>query len=506
MKETNFFHYSAFRTASNFTKAGFQLSNNIKVTNILARVASLENLIAAYKAIKPKPNNSAPSPTPEIRDKVTIQKLQVLSSDILNYRFEFKSSYQAIAPGPQANVPPLITPSFINKIVRQSIKQQLDLLFDPLFLDCSHGFRPGRRRHSALNQIKTQFNGVNWAIEGNIRNCFQNIKFDTLYALIERHVADNGFKILTQKLYQSRHMTNNHKKGSDENMQNRSVWLTFINIALHELDCLIIEKTGHIHLQYKAPYQGPKYPKPLPQHITKRSGQISADQISFRQNNTQVQYIRYATKFIIGVAGNKGLCKSLTKKVSTFLQQHLGLSLFEDRTKITNLISDRAIFLDVWIYSASRFPLPYKKGTIPAPHVVISAPVFELINRLINQGIGQKLQKGRWKPCYVGCLVHAPDEVIIKEFAYKWLKIWDYYKVCDNASHISHIIYLLKYSCAARLSMKHKKTLRSYKKVFKKYGKDLTVIKSGKVLATFPSPPCFTSPHFCAGLKLKPAL
>lgn len=55
---------------------------------------------------------------------------------------------------------------------------------------------------------------------------------------------------------------------------------------------------------------------------------------------------------------------------------------------------------------------------------------------------------------------------------------------------MAKVIYLLKYSCARTLSMKHGKRLGSYRAVFRKYGKDLTVVKDGKVVAQFGSYSC----------------
>jgi len=86
--------------------------------------------------------------------------------------------------------------------------------------------------------------------------------------------------------------------------------------------------------------------------------------------------------------------------------------------------------------------------------------------------------------------MHVSDDIIVDFFANKWRGLWNYYKVCDNASRISHVIYLLKYSCARTLSIKHGKILKSYKAVFIKYGKHLTILKDGQVLTKFGRQSC----------------
>lgn len=57
-------------------------------------------------------------------------------------------------------------------------------------------------------------------------------------------------------------------------------------------------------------------------------------------------------------------------------------------------------------------------------------------------------------------------------------------------------MYLLKYSCADTLNIKHGKRLQSYHQVFKKYGKDLTIKKEGKIIAKFSTNPCKKSRDF----------
>ena len=65
------------------------------------------------------------------------------------------------------------------------------------------------------------------------------------------------------------------------------------------------------------------------------------------------------------------------------------------------------------------------------------------------------------------------------------------------------MIYLLKYSCARTLSIKHGKALISYRAVFQKYGKHLTVVKDGKVLAKFGRQSCAKVMNFSTMRKFK---
>lgn len=60
----------------------------------------------------------------------------------------------------------------------------LEAIFEPTFLETSHGFRPGRSCHTALNDLKMRFGNVHFVIEGDISKCFDNIDHKILIGLL----------------------------------------------------------------------------------------------------------------------------------------------------------------------------------------------------------------------------------------------------------------------------------------------------------------------------------
>lgn len=81
---------------------------------------------------------------------------------------------------------PLGIPSFTDMLVQEALRMILQAVYEPLFLNCSHGFRPDRSCHTALTQIKREFSGARWFIEGDIKGCFDHIDHNTLVGLINR--------------------------------------------------------------------------------------------------------------------------------------------------------------------------------------------------------------------------------------------------------------------------------------------------------------------------------
>lgn len=48
----------------------------------------------------------------------------------------------------------------------------LEAIYEGHFENTSHGFRPNRSCHTALNEIQKTFTGVKWFYEGDIKGFF----------------------------------------------------------------------------------------------------------------------------------------------------------------------------------------------------------------------------------------------------------------------------------------------------------------------------------------------
>ncbi len=69
---------------------------------------------------------------------------------------------------------PLGIPATEDKLVQEIVKMILESIYEPMFSKSSHGFRPNRSCHTALQQIQNQFTGVTWFVEGDIHACFDS--------------------------------------------------------------------------------------------------------------------------------------------------------------------------------------------------------------------------------------------------------------------------------------------------------------------------------------------
>jgi RNA-directed DNA polymerase len=80
-----------------------------------------------------------------------------------------------------------------DRVVQAALKLVLEPVFEADFLPCSYGFRPKRRAHDAVAEIRTFASpphGYEWVLEGDITACFDEIDHAALMGLVRRRITD----------------------------------------------------------------------------------------------------------------------------------------------------------------------------------------------------------------------------------------------------------------------------------------------------------------------------
>ncbi|MBV9415940.1 MAG: group II intron reverse transcriptase/maturase [Solirubrobacterales bacterium] len=95
-------------------------------------------------------------------------------------------------PGKPGQLRPLGIPCVADRVVMAAAKIVLEPIFEADFLPTSYGFRPGLSAHHALETIRqtVTWRGKQWALDADIRGCFDEIDSHALVAQIERRVCD----------------------------------------------------------------------------------------------------------------------------------------------------------------------------------------------------------------------------------------------------------------------------------------------------------------------------
>ncbi len=90
---------------------------------------------------------------------------------------------------------PLGISIFEDKIVQGAFRQVLEAIYEPLFLDCSHGFRPKRGCHTAIKDLRKYLyeNKVETIIDIDLKNFFGTIDHKILEGFLREKIADERF-------------------------------------------------------------------------------------------------------------------------------------------------------------------------------------------------------------------------------------------------------------------------------------------------------------------------
>ncbi len=103
--------------------------------------------------------------------------------------------------GNPAKLRPLGIPTVEDRLLQAAISRILGTIYEPIFRECSFGFRPGRRAHDALRQIRaTVMDGeAQYVLEVDIRGYFDHIDHGWLLRMLELKVGDPWILRLIRK-------------------------------------------------------------------------------------------------------------------------------------------------------------------------------------------------------------------------------------------------------------------------------------------------------------------
>jgi RNA-directed DNA polymerase len=96
-------------------------------------------------------------------------------------------------PKPDGRLRPLGIPTVRDRVVQTAAKLILEPIFEADFLECSHGYRPGKSAHDALAQIEENLRaGYTAVYDADLQAYFDTIPHDKLMKAVERRVADRS--------------------------------------------------------------------------------------------------------------------------------------------------------------------------------------------------------------------------------------------------------------------------------------------------------------------------
>jgi retron-type reverse transcriptase len=132
------------------------------------------------------------------------RKIEAIIQALRDGTFQWHPVRRVYIPKKQGKMRPLGLPDWSSKLVQEVIRMLLEAYYEPQFSHHAHGFRPGRGCHSALREIRTQWTGTVWFVEGDISRCFDVLSHELLLSILRESIHDEQFITLISRLRKRR--------------------------------------------------------------------------------------------------------------------------------------------------------------------------------------------------------------------------------------------------------------------------------------------------------------
>jgi RNA-directed DNA polymerase len=120
--------------------------------------------------------------------------LQDLHARVKAQRYRHQPIRRVHIPKAQGKTRPIGSSAFEDKMVQDAVREVLEAIYEQDFLECSYGFRPGRRAHDAGRTLKRSVDQgeVRWSFEADIVSFFDSLNRTELKKMLEVRGADGA--------------------------------------------------------------------------------------------------------------------------------------------------------------------------------------------------------------------------------------------------------------------------------------------------------------------------
>jgi group II intron reverse transcriptase/maturase len=436
----------------------------------------------AYKNLYANNGASTKGVNSDTADGFSEEKINGIINSLATETYQPKPARRTYIKKSNGKMRPLGIPTFTDKLIQEVLRMVLEAVYEPVFLNCSHGFRPNRSCHTALKDLKHQFHGTRWFVEGDIKGCFDNINHQKLVEVIGGKVKDARLIKLIWKLLKAGYLEDWQYNGTHSGTpQGGIISPLFANIYLNELDKFVtqlakdfdkpVERTstpeyGVIVRQRKSLSEKIKVAEnPERDSLIKEYEALTAKLLKtpFKsQTDKKIKYIRYADDFLIGVNGNKEDCIWIKAQLSGFIAEELKMELSEEKTLITHS-NEYARFLgyDVRVRRNNNTikrgsSHNCKKRTLNNMTELVIPLQDKIMKFLFDNKIVEQRQNGEIRPIHRKTLLRCTELEIVTTYNAELRGICNYYSMASNFYKLNYFSYLMEYSCLKTLANKHK--------------------------------------------------
>jgi group II intron reverse transcriptase/maturase len=420
--------------------------------------------LCAYAKLYPNKGAMTPGVTSETVDGMSLRKIDAIIEALRYERYRWTPVRRTYIEKKNGKLRPLGVPCWSDKLLQEVMRSLLEAYYEPQFRSCSHGFRPGRGCHTALEEIGRRWKGRKWFIEGDICSFFDRIENRVLLKIMREKVHDNRFIRLVNNLLEAGYMEERSFHSTYSGVPQGGVISPILsNIVLDKLDQfvereLIPAYTRGLRRKTNRPYVALTV---AASEARKRGDLETARQLS-KQAQTmpsryptdpdfrRLWYHRYCDDFLLGYIGTKAEAIDIKHQLATFLRDELELELSEEKTLITHAREEVAHFLGYEVHALHADDKHDHRGQ----RCINGAIGLRVPASVINAHCA-KYMRGS-KPIHLMQRVNDSAYSIVAQYQTEYRGVVQYYRLAYNLHQLQKLKWVMETSLTRTLAKKYK--------------------------------------------------
>ena len=319
----------------------------------------------AWERIRTNKGSKTPGVDGQTKEDIDANTLHDLAQELAENRYQPQPVRRAYIPKGKDQWRALGIPAIRDRIVQAAVAQVLEAIYEPVFRNCSYGFRPGRSTIHALRHVAWAYQaGSTWVIEGDLVKCFDSLPHGVILNCLRKRIKDERFIDLIRRMLKAGVMENfRYEQTYSGTPQGGLVSPILSNVVLHEFDCWMED-----HWQTNPPTLTPKQQRarmnpeyariqgnlyrwraklngrmPMGRQTEEGLRRKIREAIAGRRRipcylpRQVIYYCRYADDYVVVLCNySKEDARCLKQAMAEWLQENLGVIQHPDKTHITH--------------------------------------------------------------------------------------------------------------------------------------------------------------------------
>lgn len=417
-----------------------------------------------------------PGVTPETVDDMSLAKIETIIGALRTESYRWSPARRVYIPkkGSSRKKRPLGMPTWSDKLVAEVVRMLLDAYYDPQFSEHSHGFRPGRGCHTALQEVVTGWKGTHWFIEGDIADCFGSFEHSILLSILGEKIHDGRFLQLVGRMLQAGYLEDWRWNATLSGCPQGGVASPVMsNIYLDRLDRFVEQHLIPDYTRGDRRRENPAYTRMKVRiAYTRKHGDREGLRRLRRERRTipsgdphdpgyrRLRYVRYCDDFLLGFAGPKQEAEEIRDRIRRFLRDELALELSESKTLITHAVTQAARFLGYEIRTQMANDRLTRGQRAANSQLALFVP-----RDVIRQRCALYMRKG--KPETRGLLTRDEDYSIVAKFGSEYRGMVQYYLLAQDVFRLKRLEWVMITSMLKTLAAKHRSSVAAMARKYK---------------------------------------